>query len=161
MSDGNKARWLWPVGIVLTVITLVVVALAREPIQLDSSTPEGTVQEYLQAISDEDYNRAFEVLDPDGFEGCSTADLARSAPRDAFTATLGESGSNNHTEPIVGSGDHVIVEVTLRFGGGGLLGDTWDQHEIFFLTSEDGIWWITNDPGPWPYFTWACNRGDF
>ncbi|TDI55747.1 MAG: hypothetical protein E2O96_04660, partial [Acidobacteria bacterium] len=70
MSDGEKARWLWPLGIGLTVVALAIVALVREPVQLDPSTPEGTVQEYLQAISDEDYNKAFELLDPEGFEGC-------------------------------------------------------------------------------------------
>ena len=166
MSDGNRARWLWPVGVGLTVVALVVVALAREPVQLDPGTPEGTVQEYLQAISDEDYSSAFEVLDPDGFEGCSTADLARSAPRDPFTATLGFSEDAERFRPIdesdpSASGEFVSVDVTLRFGTGGVFGGSWDQYETFYLISEDGSWWITDDPNPWPYFTWDCNRGDF
>ena len=100
MSDGNRARWLWPLGIGLGVVALVIVALARQPVQLDPSTAEGTVQAYLQAISDEDYNKAFEALDPEGFEGCSTSDLARNAPREAFTATLGFSEDADEFRPI-------------------------------------------------------------
>ncbi len=166
MSDGKRARWLWPLGIGLAVVTLVIVALVREPVQLDRSTAEGTVQEYLQAISNEDYNKAFEVLDPDGFDGCSTSDLIRSAPRDAFTATLGFSDNPNRFRPIGEEGppsneDLVAVDVTLRFGSGDLFGGSWDQYETFFLISKDGSWWITDNPDPWPYFTWDCMRGDF
>lgn len=167
MSDGNRARWLWPLGIGLGVVALVIVALARQPVQLDPSTAEGTVQAYLQAISDEDYNKAFETLDPEGFEGCSTSDLARNAPRGAFTATLGFSEDADELRPIgtVGgsppSPDLVAVDVTLRFGNGGVFGGSWDQYETFFLIPEDGLWLITDDPDPWPYFTWDCKRGDF
>ena len=175
MSEGNRARWVWPLGIGFAVVALVIVALVREPIQLDPSTPEGTVQEYLQAISDEDYNKAFELLDPDGFEGCSTSDLARSAPRDSFTATMGFSGNGGGFAPFgqqfdkrfesIGparpSEDLVTVDVTLRFDTGGVFGGSWDQYETFLLISEDGSWWITDDPNPWPYFTWDCQRGDF
>lgn len=165
MSDGNRARWLGALGIGLAVVALVIVALAREPVQLDPSTAEGTVQQYLQAISDEDYDKAFEVLDPDGFDGCSTSHLARSAPNDAFTATLGFSEDAKRFPPIDDgdpppSGELVSVEVTLRFGNGGVFGGSWDQYETFFLISKDGSWWITDDPDPWPYFTWDCKRED-
>lgn len=170
MSDGEKARWLWPLGIGLTVVALVIVALVREPVQLDPSTPEGTVQEYLQAISDEDYNKAFELLDPEGFEGCTTSDLARSAPRDSFTATMGFSGDAERGFERFGPVDEdgrppsrelVSVDVTLRFDTGDVFSGSWDQYETFFLISENGSWWITDDPNPWPYFTWDCQRGDF
>ena len=170
MSDGNRARWLWPLGIGLAVVALVIVALVRQPVQLDLSTAEGTVQEYLQAISDGDYNKAFELLDPDGFEGCSASDLARSAPRDGFTATMGFSGDAEHGFERFGpvdedgrppSGELVSVDVTLRFDTGDVFSGSWDQYETFFLISEDGSWWITDNPDPWPYFTWDCQRGDF
>jgi hypothetical protein len=125
-------------GIGVAVIALVVIALVREPVVLHPDSPEGTVQEYLQAISDEDYVKALSLLNPDEFENCDISDLARNAPDDPFTATL---------------------NVTLRFGSGGLFGGTWEQYETFFLTSSDGFWWISDDP--WPYFTWNCKRGDF
>lgn len=163
MRDGNRARWLWPLGIGLAVGALVIVALVREPVQLDPETPEGTVQEYLQAISDKDYDKAFAVLEPEEFEGCDAGDLARNAPRDPFTATLGVSGDREAFRKLDEEGsppseDHIAIDVTLRFGSGGLLGGSWDQYEIFFLTSSDGFWWITDDP--WPWFKWDCKRGD-
>ena len=61
--------WLVPVGAAVLIVALVAVALVREPAQLDPNTPEGTVQVYLQAISDGDYEGAFAVLDPDFYEG--------------------------------------------------------------------------------------------
>ena len=57
--------WLVPVGAAVLIVSLVAVALVREPAQLDPNTPEGTVQVYLQALSDGDYEGAFAVLDPE------------------------------------------------------------------------------------------------
>ena len=62
--------WLVPVGAAVLIVSLVAVALVREPAQLDPNTPEGTVQVYLQALSDGDYEGAFAVLDPEFYEGC-------------------------------------------------------------------------------------------
>ncbi len=165
MSEGNKARWLWLSGIGLAVIALVVIALVREPVLLDPDTPEGTVQGYLQAISDKDYDEAFSMLNPDEFKNCDVSDLARNTPGDSFTATLEVSGDQERFRPIdeeerpSPTSELVAVNVILRFGSGGLFDGTWDQYETFFLTSSDGFWWISGDP--WPYFTWDCRRGDF
>lgn len=145
-------KWLWPVIIGSAVVALVVVALVREPVQLDPATPEGTVQEYLQAISDEDYEAAFELLDPDSFEGCDPLDIQRAGWPDTFTATLpGE--QSDHT------GERTFVDVTLRFGSGGVLGTGWESRETFVLVASDGLWWIAEDP--WPYFRWACTEEGF
>ncbi len=43
MSDKKRPQWLLPAGIGLIVVVLVVVALVREPVQLDPSTPDGPV----------------------------------------------------------------------------------------------------------------------
>jgi len=165
VSEGNRARWLLPLGIGVAVIALVVIALVREPVLLDPDSPEGTVQVYLQAISDEDYDKALALLNPDEFENCDISDLARNAPNGPFTATLGVSDEEGRLRRVeeeespLPTGDLIAVNVTLRFGSGGLFGGTWEQYETFFLTSSDGFWWISDDP--WPYFTWDCKRGDF
>ncbi len=154
MSDKKRPQWLLPAGIGLLVVVLVVVALVREPVQLDPSTPEGTVQEYLQAIGDKDYDRALEILHPDEFEDCVAADIARSAPNDPFTASLDDAESER------GADDEVVVSVRMRFGTGGMFGSSWENWETFTLRSEDGAWWITGRP--WPHFHWECaERGDF
>ncbi len=152
---SNRSKWLLPGGIGLLVVGLVIVALVREPVQLDPATPEGTIQEYLQAISDEEYDRAFELLRPATFEGCVPSDVARYAPTDPFTANLDDQAS----EPGAGE-DHAIVNVRIRFGADGMFGSGWESWESFELVSEDGFWWITGDP--WPHFIWECEqRGDF
>lgn len=146
--------WLLPTGIALVVIVLVVVALVRKPVLLDPTTPEGTVQEYLQAISDEDYEKAFEMLETDTFSGCVPSDLARYLPGEPFTASLEPDGDT------AGGDSTAIVNVRIRFGSNGMFGSGWDTWESFELTSSDGIWWITGDP--WPHFVWECTqRGDF
>lgn len=149
----NWPKWLWPVVIGGFVIALVIVALVREPIQLDPTTPEGTVQEYLQAISDGDFEAALEALDPESFENCTAADLQRSVWQEDFTASL-------PSEPGDPSGGRAFVEVTMRFGSGGpVLGGGWDTQETFVLVEHDGFWWITEDP--WPYFGFECRDGGF
>lgn len=148
----DAPRWLWPTVIGGLVIVLAVVALIREPVELDPTSPEGTVQGYLQAISDDDYNTAFEALDPESFEGCTAASIQRARWHDTFTASLPEA-----TDPP--EGDNAFVEVTMHFGQGGVFGGGWDSDEVFILISRDDVWWITDDP--WPYFKWDCARKDF
>ena len=159
-------RWLVPTGIGVAVVALVAIALLRDPVELDSDTPEGTVQEYLQAISDEDYERAFELVLPESAEGCDASDLAVAVPREPFSATLGspsgEFGEDRkvapgESDPQLPPGETALVDVTLRFAPGGGPFDTgWEQFEKFRLLSLDGSWWITDDP--WPYFTFGCRE---
>lgn len=150
MNDTNRPAWLLPGGIGLLVLILVVVALMRDPVQLDPGTPDGTVQEYLQAISDDDFERAYELLHPDEFEDCVPGDIERHASNQPFTASLDSDG-----EPL-SDGDRVIVNVRMRFGTDGPFGSGWESFESFELVSEDGFWWITGEP--WPYFSFECRQ---
>lgn len=147
----ESPKWLWPAVISVVIVALVAIALLREPIQLDPTTPEGAVQEYLQAISDKDYEAAFELLHPESFEGCNPADIVRPGFDETFTASIPES------EDPPASG-RAFVDVTMRFGDGGPFGGSWESNEVFVLISEDGSWWITGDP--WPYFVWSCVEED-
>lgn len=167
MSEGSKTRWIWPVAIGVAIVALAVIALVREPVALDPDTPEGTVQIYLQAISDEEYDKAFELLDPDSFEGCAPAHIARHSPSEPFSATLGSSSGSDIATPVrpPPEPDHslpddvVWVDVTLRFGTGGPFGSSWESWEQFVLFERDGFWWITGEP--WPYFVWECREEGF
>ena len=150
MAEVTRSRWLFVAGAAGAVIVVVVLALAREPVQLDPNTPEGTVQEYLQAISDEDYDRAFEVLDPESFGGCDAGDLARHTQGEQFSANLEKPKTSNE-------GTTAVVAVNMRFGEGGPFGSGWESWETFSLINRDGFWWITEEA--WPYFGFDC-RGD-
>jgi len=162
----NWPRWGVPAGIAGAVAVLVIVALVRDPVQLDPDSPEGTVQEYLQAISEERWEDAYAVLDEERFADCSAADIASNAPGQSFTASLqtgdgsfvterfeevGNEGAPTTTTP---PDEEVAVEVTLRFGESGPLGGGWTTHEVFQVVSRDGFWWVSGDP--WPYFSWRC-----
>ncbi|MCH8982469.1 MAG: hypothetical protein IH943_00030 [Acidobacteria bacterium] len=150
MSEGAGIRTWWIAGSAAAVVlVLVAVALNRDPVQLDPSSPEGTVQLYLQAISDGDYKEAFSLLHPDDSEGCDAADLAVAAQTDPFTATLGAA-------EIVD--DIAFVDVSINegsspgpfdAGGGG-------YSELFVLEEVEGQWLITGEP--WPYFKWRCEE---
>lgn len=154
MSETNRPAWLLPAGIGLLVLVLVVVALLRDPVQLDPETPDGTVQEYLQAISDNDYEAAFATLHPDEFEECVPSDIQRHVNDEPFTASLESDGD------AMPDSERAIVNVRIRFGTGGPFGSGWETFESFELVSEDGFWWITGEP--WPYFSFDCReRGDF
>jgi len=165
-EQESLARWGIPVGIAAVVAILVVVALVRDPVQLDPDSPEGTVQEYLQAISDERWEDAHAVLDPEGFAECNPSDIASNAPGQPFTASLqeGDARQGGRIEEVPSDDETTatttppdeerIVEVTLRFGDTGPLGSGWTTHEVFEVVSRDGFWWISGDP--WPYFGWSC-----
>ena len=148
MTEGSGGRWLIGAGAVAFVLVLAFIALAREPVLLDAGSPEGVVQRYLQAVSDGDYNAAFDYLDPDFYEGCDATALARSAPDEPFSASI---------EDEEASPDHPLVAVTLRFGsGGGPFGSGWTSYEQFELVRVSGSWLITGEA--WPYFSWDCRK---
>lgn len=159
--------WMLPVVLGVLVLGLVAIALTRGPVELDPDTAEGTVQEYLVALNDADYERALELLHPQWGEGCEPDDL-RNAGRTDFTARLGHVSSSGVIEEfgaistdefppdreLPGATD--FVEVTIHQGETGF-GAGWDEYVVFELVEDDGFYWIVGDP--WPYFTWNCRNG--
>lgn len=162
MSDRARSvpGWVLPAGLAAVVIVLVVVALARGPVELDSGTPEGAVQEYLLAVSEKRWDDAVADIHPQWLGECDADDLALFGDF-AFSAELGTSGDRfgqfatgfdvpdeNLPEP------DAHVEVTISRGDDGALGSGWDEYVTFDLVAEDDSWWISGDP--WPYFVWNC-----
>ena len=147
MSEGASSRtWLFFAGAAIVIATLLVIAFSREPVALDPNTPEGTVQNYLQAISDEDYDGAFNLIDPEWTEGCTPADLAASAPFQGFAASISETDEE---------GSRAFVTVTIREGvSTGPFGGVPGYPEFFELEKGSGQWLIIGYP--WPYFEWRC-----
>jgi len=144
-----RPRWLWPAAFASLTVALVVIALARGPVTLDPTTPEGVVQEYLRAVAANDYDAASELVDPDYLEDCSPADTNEADWVGSFTATLPRAA-----EPP--ASERAFVAATIRFSEG-VFGPSWSSLEVFNLVARDGLWWITDDP--WPY-RWDCARDD-
>ena len=168
MSDGSPkaTTWLLPAALAVAVIGLVAIALTRGPVELDPNTAEGTVQEYLVALDDRDYERAIELLHPQWAENCDADDL-RNHGRQDFTARLGHTSSSGIVEDFGPIGEEFpggenlpnateFVDVTISHGDGGF-GGGWDEFVVFELVEDDGFYWIVGDP--WPYFTWNCRNG--
>lgn len=138
----GKRNWTFPMVVLAVVIGLSIVALLREPVTLDPGTPEGTVQTYLQALADRDWERALEQTAPNISQSCTAQDVEDNFYYDSFTATLGD---------VREAGSSTIVEVAINQRNTGFESGYFEQIEV---TDEDGAWAITGDP--WPYFTYAC-----
>lgn len=159
--------WLLPAGLGVLVVVLVTIALTRGPVTLDPDTPEGTVQEYLLAISESRWDDAIAVVHDDWRGTCEGFDLESFAPGD-FSAELGS--PDGFGGPVVREDFGVIeegdpegptipdntthVDVTINRQNDGGLGDTWQEHVAFELAFDGDFWWIVGDP--WPYFVFSC-----
>jgi len=167
MKPDQIPGWVLPAGLGVLVVALVAIALMRGPVSYDPDTPEGTVQEYLMAISEERWDDAVEIFHEDWRGECEGSDLAAAAP-DTFTAELGSDRSDGLEEnfTLVPPGDDrqptvpedvTRVDVTIRRNETGALGTGWSENVTFQLVEENAFWWIIGEP--WPYFTWSCGAG--
>lgn len=163
MTDRERKprAWLLPTGLIALVVVLVVIALTRGPVSLDPDTPEGTVQEYLQAIRDKRWEDAISVVDADWLGSCEATDLAQFADSD-FTAKLGTDQTDTlrfvdiapspSESPLPEPTEQVDVTISHTSGPG--LGSSWDEYVMFQLLEKNGFWWLADDP--WPYFLYNC-----
>ncbi len=169
MKPDQIPGWVLPAGLGVLVVALVTIALMRGPVSFEPDTPEGTVQEYLMAVSEERWDDAIEIFQEDWRGGCEGSDLAAAAP-DSFTAELGNDRDDGRIpdenfapvppgeDPQVTIPDDATrVDVTIRRNETGALGTGWSENVTFQLVEEDGFWWIIGEP--WPYFTWRCGVG--
>ena len=173
MSSTGRSipGWVLPAGVGAIVVALVAIALLRGPVTLDPDSPEGTVQEYLLAVSDDRWDDALDVVHEDWRGSCEGSDIEMFDQGD-FTAELGQPdgfggfGSVGQDFAAVPGDDSVVaptmpdettvVEVTIQHGEGGGLGSTWDEYVAFELSDDGEFWWIVGDP--WPYFIWNCRN---
>lgn len=138
--------WLVPALIVVVVVGLVAIALGRGQANFDPTTPEGAVQEYLQAIRQERWQDAIDVLDLEQFQGCQPHHLSSQISEESFNAV--------HLGTYY-DGNLAYVDVEFRHSDGGVFGG-WSWNNTFVLVERDGLWYLTDDP--WPYFQFLCSR---
>lgn len=154
--------WLLPAVLGLAVIALVVIALTRGPVALDPDTAEGTIQEYLLAISEERWDDAVAVIHDEWRGACRGEDLVPFSQGDfsaqlgipaGFGGFIGQSTEGGGTGPTIPS-NTTRVDVTITHDQGGGLGSTWEEYVTFEVADDGDFWWIVGDP--WPYFVWNC-----
>ena len=132
----------WSLGAALVVLIAagVVVGVLREPVLLDPQTPEGTVQAYVQAVLDGEWNEARSHLTDDLEAECTAIDFRRSWVPDSLTATLAD---------VRVDSDEAEVAVRLRTAAEpGPFGGRYETTETFDLIREGTTWRITGQPWP-------------
>jgi hypothetical protein len=150
----TSQRWLIIFGSLLAILTIAVVSVAlinsgKEESLLAADTPQGTVQRFLLAYRNHDYQQAETYLD--------LIDAGVGSPGDAWRqATLNPPPENGwkatlvHTD-IFGDQASVTVEISV-FRATGAMASPVTNEVSFGMTRQDNIWFITGLPYIWwPY----------
>jgi hypothetical protein len=119
-----------------------VVLAAKEPTaELDKSSPEGVVQQYLNAATDRDFDQALTYLANDS--KCKIEDFDRAYVQDSLRILLSDTTSSETT---------ASVTVTIETSNGDPFYNGYSETQTFRLTKDDSGWKITGIP--WP--TYEC-----
>jgi hypothetical protein len=155
-------------GIVAGVIVLVGVAFAvaylrPEPAYQADDTPEGVAHNYLLALQQEDYERAYRYLSPTlkGFPA-SVDEFAEDIRKDAWRFGLADGSTTLEVETarVSGDGAQVMVRET-RFYQGGLFDSNLSTNRFQMRLQRDatsGAWQILGADSYWLY-CWTDPQG--
>lgn len=139
--------------VVLVLVSLVLFFARRQQVTYgDDSTPAGALQNYLIALSQRDYARAYAyVAETEGKPSLFDYQQSfMSYQADAIANTMIEVGKTTISPGEQSAG----VEVTLISSSRGLFSDTTRDHQMVKLVRENGAWKISDAPYPyWSYFT--------
>jgi len=143
-EDRKLPGWLLPVAGVFMVIGLVALGLARGPAELDPSTPEGTVQLYIQAVVDGDFDNAASYWADDG---CIPSSAIPTAGTPDVSASL-----------VAVDGNDIESSVTVRLTENSQdpLGGLYEYEEWFTLIRNNESWKIRQPS--WPYWDVVCEE---
>jgi len=142
MDEGRKLPgWLFPALGVAVVVTLVVVGLNRPPVELDPDSPEGTVQQYIDALDRGDYETAASFW---ATTGCTPESVVPTNPPEVSAAL----------EDVDGDDQRATVIVRLSESSTDPMGGLSEHQEWFYLVVEDGSWRI--EQPAWPYYDQLC-----
>ena len=142
MSNQKANRVLGLVVAAISIVALIVVLAVKEPTpQLDASSPEGTVQQYLQAITDRDFEAAVTYLATD--TKCKVEDFDRAYIQDSLRIALADVSKTETSASI---------KVRIETANGDPFGGSYSDNQAFRLTKSDSSWKITGIP--WP--TYEC-----
>ncbi|HEY7582211.1 MAG TPA: hypothetical protein VIB78_01145 [Acidimicrobiia bacterium] len=120
------------------VVAAAVVNAVRPPEQFSRDTPEGTVQAFLLALNDENYDGAHALLSEDSRDECTPADLVRD--RTEATRIV--------VDDVVEAGQTVIVDldVTVTEASDGFEPYRYETEMSFTLVREGGTLFIDELP---------------
>ena len=145
------------IAILVAVGILVLAALLVFFLRQDSQaygaedTPEGVVRNYIIAIYQEDFERAYNALqdapDKPSFQEFQQSFLSRRLdPSDVSVRITGEKISD----------ENAVVKLNLTHGGTGLFDGTWSEQGNAILVLQNGYWKLVEMP--YPYWAWEWDQ---
>lgn len=143
-EDRRLPGWVLPLAGTVGVVVLVVIGLARGPAEFGPSTPEGTIQLYIDALVDGDFVTAAAFWADDGCIPVSTVP-SRGAP-DISASLVSVEGNDIEA--------NVVIRITESSQDplGGLV----EYDEWFNMIRRDSSWKIRQPS--WPYYDIACEE---
>ena len=142
MSEKRANRVLGIVVAAIAVVALIVVLAVKDPTaELDKSSPEGAVQQYLTAITEKDFDQALDYLAGDS--KCTIEDFDRAYVQDSLRIVLSDTTSSSTT---------ASVTVKIETSNGDPFYGGYTEDQTFRLVKDDTGWKITGIP--WP--TYEC-----
>ena len=142
MSEKHANRVLGIVVAAIAVVALIAVFAVKEPTaDLDKSSPEGVVQQYLNAAIDKDFDQAKSFLASDS--KCTIEDFDRAYIQDSIRIGLSDATSTEASAKVT---------VTIETSNGDPFGGSYAETQTFRLVKEDSGWKIAGIP--WP--TYEC-----
>lgn len=140
MKDKKANKFLAFIVGLIGILAIVAIFTANDSTpQIDRSTPEGAVQEYLNAVVAGDFESAAARLDPAGT--CKVTDLDKAYFNNDVRVSL-----LNSSETSTGATVRVQVEVP---NGAPLAGYYGEEHNFRLVKTENG-WMIAGIP--WPMY---------
>lgn len=144
MDSRKLPGWAIPLAVALGVVALVAIGLARKPVDLAEDTPEGTVQAYLNAIAEMNYDKAQSYWDE---TGCLPSTPDPGSVDANFSASL---------VSVDARGSEATVIVSIAQGADDMVNGYTEYQEWFNLVSRDGGWKIRQPS--WPFYNVPCEE---
>ena len=145
------------IAILAAVGMLVVAALLVFFLRQDSQTygaedtPQGVVRNYIIAIHQEDFERAYKALqdvpDKPSFQEFQQGFLSLRLDPSNVSVRL--------TDTRI-SDDNAVVKLILTHGGNRLFNGSWNEQGSAILVLQNGNWKITGMP--YPYWAWEWDQ---
>lgn len=130
--------------VLLAVVAGLIVANRSAP-PLDPDSPEGVVQQYLEAVIDDDYSSALGLVSPS--LGCDVSDIAEMRPYSGSLHVV--------LDTVRIDGERAVVTLDVTEGGGGdpFGSSGYTRSERIVLEQEEGAWRIASAP----WLLYACS----
>ena len=147
---NTSRRWLLVFAIVVGILVIAVISLVLftkgdNAALLAEDSPQGTVQRYLMAVQEKDFQTAFGYLSFDSSQKITnfndwitSVGMPQASVQSSWKATLGK---------VTQNGNYATVEVTIdNFRTGGLFSNSQYSQQLAFMLTKTGSSWLITAP---------------